>query len=109
MRSTWEVSEAIRSVTGWTATMAAAICLAVWLGLWIGGGHFPPLITPIVLLGGTALVFFFPPFCLIWAVTWLAWYLPLRFESPWMRAGAVFVLLMWFGIALGVGRAGWLF
>jgi hypothetical protein len=81
---------AITSVVGWafviTGTLVTGFCCGYWIGHWEVMGPTATLTAfawvPVVWLGQPLI--FIP-----YVVTALAFYLPIRFESTWLRLGAV--------------------
>lgn len=84
---------ALHTMYGWAAVVAGTLLLGFlggyWLGYAVSDQGFPGLsrtfqafvLIPFLWLGDGN-------FFIAYAVTCLAWYLPLRYDSPWLKVGA---------------------
>jgi hypothetical protein len=97
MHKPWHIGylEAIHSIAGWVALIGGLAVVGAWLGLWAGQQKMPGLFdgfTPVCM--SRLLCVLHLPSSIACAVTALAVYLPIRFDSIWLcvvAAGATLV------------------
>ncbi|MDZ7615486.1 MAG: hypothetical protein U1E05_00690 [Patescibacteria group bacterium] len=91
------VRGAFASVIGWTLLIAGGVLVGFLIGYWVGHGEITAagrtceafMWLPVVWLGR-------PMVLIAFLATGLAWYLPLRYESTWLRVTAATAnLLTW--------------
>jgi hypothetical protein len=100
------VCEAVTSTLGWTGVILLTLVAGFWAGYAIGHREFTDLAQTLTALTyvpflwlGFSQVFF------AYGVTALAWYLPLRYDSRWLRiVAAVANLLTWLVVVVSVVR-----
>ena len=84
------VLEALGTTSGWGCVIFLTTAVGSWLGLSVAHGALPAPSEAIVPLGGAVIMcLFFPPAFLVCAAMFLAFYLPVRYESFWRTAAAV--------------------
>lgn len=81
--------QAATTTMGWIAVVMTVSALGVWCGCCVADGMIAP---PLRVLGGLVLmpmiVAIYPPMLIACAVTVIAIYLPVHYESRWLYAGA---------------------
>jgi hypothetical protein len=97
---------ALRSVVGWTLVIFATMLCGLWLGTPLARGKFESLDLVFgMLILSTFAWLVFPEVVIGFAVSGMAWYLPLRFESTPLRIGAGFAsFVAWFALGTWVFR-----
>ena len=104
------VLEAIRSISGWIGVISGLAVVGAWLGLWVGHQTIPGIFdgfTTVCL--SWLLCILYLPSSIACAVMALAIYLPIHYDSGWLRLWAACVnFITWFvGVAVVVS-SGWL-
>src|SRR5512143_420860 len=97
MRSAWKdplstFFAAVQSTAAWVVTFVGTLLIGLSLGMWIGFGK-PPSLERLgsafrLLLGAIVLQ---PGILVLFGLTALLWYLPLKIESGWLRVVAAVV------------------
>ena len=86
---------AITSVTGWVLVISTTVVIGFCCGYWIGHREVMGPTATLQAFAWVPLVWLGQPLILVpYAVTALALYLPIRFESRWLYIGAVIVTLL---------------
>jgi len=91
------VREAAATVVGWTIVIAVTVAAGFFVGYWLGHGEIRPLRTTFEAMVWLPVVWVGRPAVLVaYCVAALAWYVPIRYESEWLRLAAVLLnLLTW--------------
>lgn len=91
------IGEAFSSLFGWICAIVATLVFGFCAGYWIGHGEITEARKTLVAFAWIPLLWLGnPEMFFAYAMTALVWYLPLHFESGWLRiSGVVANFLVW--------------
>ncbi len=98
------IREAVATLLGWTVVIALTLLVGFCAGYWIGHREVTGIRQTATPLARIPLLWLgFQQMFIAYGVTALAWYLPLHFESGWLKVGSAFVnLLTWLVVVYSV-------
>jgi hypothetical protein len=100
------IGDAITTVGGWAVIIATTFVIGFCCGYWVGHGEIMgPKATLDAMTWLPIIWLAHPTICIAYAVTALAYYVPIRFESRWLHTSAVIATLVtWVAIVAGIVR-----
>ncbi len=100
------IGNALATVAGWTGVIIITLVIGFSLGDWIGHHEVRGLCATFEFMSWIFVLWLvFPQMFIAYAVTALAWYVPIHFESVWLRlSGAIANLSTWLIVAASIAR-----
>lgn len=91
------IREASETVAGWTGVIIATSIMGFFPGYWLGHGEITEFSDTLAAMVWIPIVWLgHPQMFIAYAATALAWYVPIHFESLWLRVTAAIAnVLTW--------------